>query len=361
MAQSSQPLTGVTAMWQMDENQLFQLDRQYAANGSPDGSMKIVGDSSHHQWEQQMIVANGGKLPELPMLPPPAKVPQSRTKVTQLPLLPRPAAVPPLRTNGPQSQKKVPQSRTKVKQSQKKVSQSRKKVPQSRAKVQQARKQLPQSRSHVPQSRKRVQPPRIIKVSQRTNVVAIAYMCNVWKGCVKLLLKHYTNTRHHLRLKHHQLFRMISCTVLLHGVEAEVNWFTGGNGIVTLPCDNRNLYGGSIQVDGIFHQAHDWSMNPGVYLAKCTDIVEIQDLDEADQGPQTPSISISQIRWLGTTSEFIDYTTRSKKKLGKAKYDRLMEMLCSDSDSEDWIQHNAAIAGHGKNSQHKPVRRDGSA
>ena len=130
-----------------------------------------------------------------------------------------------------------------------------------------------------------------------------------WKACVRFLRK----GRKEMRKAHPnslQLLRIIECSDLMQGYEAEVNWYTGGNKIVTLPT--------AVAV-----------AEPGVYLAKAK-YIPMQDLDEEDQGPQSPGASITCLRWLGTASEFIKMTKESQKALGKKKHDRLMEMLqCS--------------------------------
>ena len=52
-----------------------------------------------------------------------------------------------------------------------------------------------------------------------------------WKVCKNLLRK----SMKEIRKGSFQLIHVLTCSQLLHGVEAEVNWYTGGNSYVTLP------------------------------------------------------------------------------------------------------------------------------
>ena len=108
------------------------------------------------------------------------------------------------------------------------------------------------------------------------------------------------------------LIHVISCSGLLHGVQAEVNWYTGGNGYVTLP-------------NAIAEK------KPGVYLAKAKHM-GWEDLDDEDRGPQTPSASITHLRRLGTRSQFVKMADEKGTAFGKKKYERLMEMLTFNVD-----------------------------
>ena len=148
---------------------------------------------------------------------------------------------------------------------------------------------FPQSRPKEPQSRAKA--PSISKG---------------WKACVKFLRKDYKEMRK-ASPNSFQLLSITSCAELMHGFEAEVNWYTGGNEYVTLPTAVAEA-------------------EPGVYLAKAKSI-RMQDLAEEDQGPQTPAASITYLRLLGTATEFIKMTKESRKELGKKKQERLMEML----------------------------------
>ena len=124
------------------------------------------------------------------------------------------------------------------------------------------------------------------------------------------------------------LIHVISCSGLLHGVQAEVNWYTGGNGYVTLP------YAVALK-------------KPGVYLAKANHI-RFNDLSEEDQGPQTPCVSITHLRWLGTQSQFVKMASERGREFGKKKYALLMEMLTVNVDpvsaeGESELQSQASV------------------
>ena len=93
------------------------------------------------------------------------------------------------------------------------------------------------------------------------------------------------------------LIHVIASSGLLHGFQAEVNWYTGGNGYVTLPT--------AMAVK-----------KPGVYLVKAKHIRWL-DLSEEDQGPQTPSASITHLRWLGTRSQFVKMASERGREFGR--------------------------------------------
>ena len=97
---------------------------------------------------------------------------------------------------------------------------------------------------------------------------------------------------------------------MIHGIEADVNWYIGGNAFVTVAAP---------------HSRGAWRC-PGVVVAKTT-FLQVRDLDGDDVGPHTIHARISNIRWLGYTDEFMAMTRASRKELGKKKYDRLMEMM----------------------------------
>ena len=111
------------------------------------------------------------------------------------------------------------------------------------------------------------------------------------------------------------LIHVISSSGLLHGFQAEVNWYTGGNTYVTLPTAV------AVAVKKL-----------GVYLAKAKHIRWL-DLSEEDQGPQTPSASITHLRWLGTRSQFVKVANERGREFGKKKLGLLMEMLTFNVDS----------------------------
>ena len=78
---------------------------------------------------------------------------------------------------------------------------------------------------------------------------------------------------------------------------------------------------------------------PGVYTGICHPLWD-RVADEEDAGPQTPVAGITQLRWLGTTRDFIKFAKESRSDLGEQRYARLMEMLqagphdSSDADSQ---------------------------
>ena len=112
-----------------------------------------------------------------------------------------------------------------------------------------------------------------------------------------------------------ELVHVISCSELMDGVQAEVNWYTGGNSYVTLPKTAA-------------------AKRPGVYLVKANHI-QWMDLSDEDQGPQTPSASITHLRWLGTRSQFVKVADARGVELGKKKVGLLTEMLNVNVDSSD--------------------------
>ena len=79
-----------------------------------------------------------------------------------------------------------------------------------------------------------------------------------WKACENLLRK----SMEEIRKGSFQLIHVLACSELLHGVEAEVNWYTGGNSYVTLPTAVAEE-------------------RPGVYLAKAK-FIRFKDIPEDD-------------------------------------------------------------------------------
>ena len=106
-----------------------------------------------------------------------------------------------------------------------------------------------------------------------------------------------------------QLIHVLACSELLHGVEAEVNWYIGGNSYVTLPPAVAPA-------------------RPGVYLARVH-------LGLFGQG--WTAASIKYLRWMGARKEFMKMAKlpNSIKYLGKNKHSRLMEMLNFNCDSSE--------------------------
>ena len=143
-----------------------------------------------------------------------------------------------------------------------------------------------------------------------------------WKACMRML----PDTRQRQRQKHRashkglQLFHIKECSELMHGMEANVAWYTGGREAVTLPEEDEEAA-------------------PGVYTGICHPLWD-RVADEEDAGPQTPVAGITQLRWLGTTRDFIKFAKESRSDLGEQRYARLMEMLqagphdSSDADSQ---------------------------
>ena len=128
-----------------------------------------------------------------------------------------------------------------------------------------------------------------------------------WKACVKFVKA----SRHH-RGQAQQLLRIIRCSQLMHGFEAEVNWYTGGNSYVTLPTAVAEAV-------------------PGVYLAKAR--FRLSKEAARDKGPETPVASISHLRLLGTQKEFVKLAAECTGTLGKPQRGRLVQMLQQGDDS----------------------------
>ena len=137
-----------------------------------------------------------------------------------------------------------------------------------------------------------------------------------WDLCQRLLRKNLKE----IRKGSTQLIHVLVCSVLMHGIEADVNWYTGGNSYVTLPTAVAEK-------------------RPGIYLANAK-FKRMKDIPEEDQGPETAIASITRLRWLGARNDFLKVAKcpNSVKQLGKKKHDRLMEMLnvnCDSSEVED--------------------------
>ena len=137
-----------------------------------------------------------------------------------------------------------------------------------------------------------------------------------WKVCKNLLRK----SMKEIRKGSFQLIHVLTCSELLHGVEAEVNWYIGGNSYVALPTAVA-------------------AKRPGVYLAKAK-FIRFKDFPEEpedEQGPERAVASISHLRWLGARKEFmkIAKSPNSIKHIRKNQHQRLMEMLNFNCDSSD--------------------------
>ena len=97
---------------------------------------------------------------------------------------------------------------------------------------------------------------------------------------------------------------------MLHGIEAQVRWYAGGDDLVSLPTAVAALV-------------------PGVYMVK-PKFFPVKSTDDDDYGPHTPVASISQLRWLDTMSEFdrrVMVLGRFSAFLDQEKYQRLRTML----------------------------------
>jgi hypothetical protein len=143
-----------------------------------------------------------------------------------------------------------------------------------------------------------------------------------WKACGNFLGRDYKEICRSgpncFRLVH-----IIACSGLMHGYEAEVNWYTGGNCIVTMPTAVAEA-------------------TPGVYLVKR----KITRLFMHDEDLcATPAGSMTHLRRLGSSAEFIQMAFVQSDKLGSFRYDKLMDMLSIPSCAADheslWTADNS--------------------
>ncbi len=181
---------------------------------------------------------------------------------------------------------------------------TRSKKPQPRSKKPQSRAKKPQSRAKVPQSRAKAPQPRVKGAGK---IAGQGAATRRWKACVKFLAKDYSEISKK-PMDTVQLLCLISCSALVHGISAEVNWYIGGNSIVTLPAATAEA-------------------KPGAYLANTT-----WSQFGAEDYSEMPVASIDHLRWLGTASELMTMTRASRKELGNQKYARLVEMLTFNCD-----------------------------
>ena len=194
----------------------------------------------------------------------------------------------------------------------------------AKAKKPQSRDATPQSRAKPGLSRARAWP-KFLKTTKdfaaTGKTLSRAKYVKPFNECVDFLRK-APSTSVPPSKDSFQLIRIIEGTKLMHGFQAEVNWYTGGNSYVTLPT--------AVAAKGF--------QGPGFYLAM-TKWVRMKDVPEEDWGPQTPVASICKLRWKGTDIYFrsilSDLLTR--KILGKKKYNRLLQMLDRPSDAEEGI------------------------
>jgi len=175
------------------------------------------------------------------------------------------------------------------------------KVPQSRARKEpQSRAEARQSPTHTPKAGKDVQGPG----------EALNPYSKGWGACVEFLSKDCTDMCNTAQPSD-QLIHMYVCSPMRLGVQAEVDWYTGGSSLVEIPAAGLALM-------------------PGVYLAKTKWFRMGPNGFRKDLGPDTPVASINHLRWLGTRSELLETTKASKEILGKTKYDSLVQMLTSE-------------------------------
>jgi hypothetical protein len=216
-----------------------------------------------------------------------------------------------------QSQAKRPQSRAKAPQSRAKAKQSRAKASQPRTKA----KQAPQSRKTAPSDAKRLKN----VGAQIFDTMVERRKVKGWKKLVKFLRTDYATMCSGFQQRcwspgrsSVQLLQINWCSARMHGVEAEVNWYIGLEGIVHLPTAVAATV-------------------PGVYLAKTT-------WSTPPTGPPTPMASITNLRWIGFTREFLEVLTFLELDgrllgddcgLDKTKYDRLVHMLTFNCDLPD--------------------------
>jgi hypothetical protein len=143
-----------------------------------------------------------------------------------------------------------------------------------------------------------------------------------WKACMRILPDTRQERGQKRRASHKglQLFRILECSQLMHAMEANVAWYTGGLEAVTLPEEDEEAA-------------------PGVYTGNSHPLQD-RVADEEDAGPQTPVAGITKLQWLGTARDFIKFTEESRSDLGEQRYADLMEMLqagpheSSDADSQ---------------------------
>jgi hypothetical protein len=247
------------------------------------------------------------------------------------------------RVKKPQSRAKKPQSRAKQskrpKQSQAKEPQSRAKEPQSRAEAPQSRPRRGRGLSQVMLNHmRRGEAERVAQNVKKAGKdlceacnpyfpQGLGQACNPysegwgyegspngWRTCVNFLSKDYTEMCDTAR-NSLQLIQINACSALMHGVQADVNWYIGGNSYVELPAAVA-------------------AVRPGVYLAMTTWFRMGPNFPEEDAGPEAPVASINHLRWLGTANKFLEMVRASRNTLGKKHYDRLVEMLTFYCDSQ---------------------------
>ena len=151
------------------------------------------------------------------------------------------------------------------------------------------------------------------KVKKSTAVAARGLGAKTWANVVEFLSR-CGKQRGQDGASTKELIHIISCDRVNNEIQAEVNWYTGGNHYVTLTAFAVK--------------------SPGVYFAQARH-VPWTDLSEEDQGPQTPCATISHLRWLGTRRQFLNAAHKKKKDIGKKTLTSLIDMLTHSVDSSD--------------------------
>lgn len=189
---------------------------------------------------------------------------------------------------------------------------------QVRAKRRQSDAKAPQARgTKKPQSRGDEKPPqsrmRTPKAAHEPGEVCNPYSPG-WKACLRHMSKDYQAmskpSKDYTTARSTQLIHINECSAVLSGVQAEVNWYIGGNGLADLPDQRR-------------------AVQPGVYLAKAAFWPSF-----LCEGPDDVVADMTELRWLGSTSELLATTKACRSLLGKAKYDRLVHMLTFNCETQ---------------------------
>jgi hypothetical protein len=169
--------------------------------------------------------------------------------------------------------------------------QSRTKAPKSLATKPQSRATNPQSLAEKPQSRAvhllnvlgscpRTQRQKFWKgIVGKSAAQKFWQGTTGWKACVRFLRTHHRsmcNTARH----QDQLLHVNACSALMTGMQADVDWYIGGNAYVNLPTAVAEVPN-------------------GVYLAK-TKWYTLKGCPDEEVGPETATASIGNLRWIGT-------------------------------------------------------------
>ena len=127
-----------------------------------------------------------------------------------------------------------------------------------------------------------------------------------WAEITRFLQKD-AKAHHRDSPSHKELIHILACSWVNGELQAEVNFYTGGNHYVAFtPVVTEKA--------------------PGIYFAT-TKHVKWSDLSEEDRGPQTPVATVSHLRWLGTRRDFLGTLTENSRHLGKKKLGMLKDML----------------------------------